>query len=404
MNKQGLTIWAILLLLAVSAAQLGCAGDNANAADATPASETKDEDKSEDKSEDGNGEGDEKKKKKKKKEEAVPVEVAQIERGSIESVLRFSSNLETESQVQVFSQARRLITELLVEEGDRVEKDQVLLRLQDDEQRSALAKATSQLERAQREYERKKRLHAQELISEQEFNDATYELDQLGIARQDAQRELSYTDVRAPIAGTVTSRLVNLGDQVQIGQHLYDVVDFESIVARIYVPEKHLLELRKGLEARISAHAGAGRDYRGRVKRIAPIVDPRSGTVKVTVDVGGQPGLLPGMYVDVDLVTATHADAVLVPKRALIYDSDQIFVYRLGEERRVERIFIEPRLADKHNVEPIEGIAAGDEIIVAGQAGLLDGALVKLPGDEPEEETDGSEDAESTAEIERASR
>ena len=403
MNKQGLTIWAILLLLAVSAAQLGCAGDNANAADATPASDTKGEDegegKGEDKSEDGNGEGDEK-----KKEEAVPVEVAQIERGSIESVLRFSSNLEAESQVQVFSQARRLITELLVEEGDRVEKDQVLLRLQDDEQRSALAKATSQLERAQREYERKKRLHAQELISEQEFNDATYELDQLGIARQDAQRELSYTDVRAPIAGTVTSRLVNLGDQVQIGQHLYDVVDFESIVARIYVPEKHLVELRNGLEARISAHAGAGHDYRGRVKRIAPIVDPRSGTVKVTVDVGAQPGLLPGMYVDVELVTATHADAVLVPKRALIYDSDQIFVYRLGEERRVERIFIEPRLADKHNVEPIEGIAAGDEVIVAGQAGLKDGALVKLPGDEQDEETDGSEDSASTAEIERASR
>ena len=109
----------------------------------------------------------------------MPVEVIALQRGAIESVLRFSSNLEAESQVQVFSQAKRLVTELLVEEGDRVRKNQVLLRLQDDEQRSALAKARSQLEKAEREYERQKRLFAQELISEQAFNDATYELEQL---------------------------------------------------------------------------------------------------------------------------------------------------------------------------------------------------------------------------------
>jgi RND family efflux transporter MFP subunit len=117
------------------------------------------------------------------------------------------------------------------------------------------------------------------------------------------------------------------------------------------------------------------------VKRVAPIVDPKSGTVKVTVEVGSKPGLRPGMYVDVELVTASREDAVLVPKRALIHDGESTFVFRLGDERKVERIPIELALSDKANVEPRGGLAPGDKVVVAGHAGLKDGALVRLPGD-----------------------
>jgi membrane fusion protein (multidrug efflux system) len=323
-------------------------------------------------------------------EEAVPVEVARLVRGPIESVLRSSANLEAESHVQVFSQASRLVRELRAEEGDRVAEGQVLLRLQDEEQRNALTKVRSQLDKARREHERQQRLFDQQLISEQAFTDASHDLEQLEIALADAERELGYTEVRAPISGTVTARLVKLGDQIQTGQHLFDIVDFDSIVARIYVPEKNLQALRPGQPARILAQALEGREYDGVVKRIAPIVDARSGTVKVTVAVGRQPGLLPGMYVDVDLVTATHTQAVLVPKRALVYDDDDVFVYRLTDGRRVERIHIEPVLADKRFVEPRGGLAAGDEVVTAGQAGLKDGARVSLPGDEDsDEEHDG---------------
>ncbi len=138
-----------------------------------------------------------------------------------------------------------------------------------------------------------------------------------------------------------------------------------------------------------------------RVERVSPIVDPRSGTVKVTIAVGARPGLRPGLYVDVDLVTATHDEALLVPKRAVVYDADQMFVYRLGDERRVERIFIEPLLAVKLFVEPLVGLEVGDEIVVAGQAGLKDGALVSLPGDEAPESEDTDEEITETAQVTR---
>jgi membrane fusion protein (multidrug efflux system) len=328
-------------------------------------------------------------------EEPIPVEIAELERGPIESVLRFSSNLEAEREVQVFSQAKRLVRDLLVEEGDRVRRDQVLVRLQDEEQRSQLAKVKSQLAKAEREFQRQERLYEQELISQQIFTDARFEFEQLQIAVGDAERELGYTEVRAPITGTLTQRLVNVGDQVQIGQHLFDIIDFDSIVARVFVPEKHLGQLTPGLQARVTTAASGSRSFVGEVDRVAPIVDPRSGTVKVTIALGAQQGLRPGLYADVDLVVATHEEALLVPKRALVYDADQMFVYRMGDERRVERVFIAPLLSDKDHIEPREGLAPGDQVVVAGQAGLKDKALVSLPGDE--ESSDDADEFTETA-------
>ncbi|UCE02130.1 MAG: efflux RND transporter periplasmic adaptor subunit [Candidatus Latescibacterota bacterium] len=315
---------------------------------------------------------------------AVPVEIAVLVRGPIESVIRASANLEAELSVSVLAEASRRVTELLVEEGDRVRKGQVLLRLQSEEQRSTLARVKTLLAKAEREHERQKRLHERDLTTDQALNDATDELERQRLAQTDAERELSYTEVAAPLSGTVTARHVNLGDHVQLQQPLFDIIDFESLVARIFVPEKNLKQLQKGQRARISATAIRDEPYVGEVQRIAPVVDPRSGTVKVTVAVGGQEGLRPGLYVDVELVTAVNEQALLVPKRALVYDNDQIFVYRLQPDRTVARLRLLPRLSDRDHVEPVGGFAEGDSIVIAGQAGLKHGARVKLPGEEEE--------------------
>lgn len=399
--KQNLGRWIQVLAVALLATGLaaGCGGKSdageGGDGEATPAANSGEQSgDAQDAKGDAKKDGKVGKDGKEKKEEAVPVEVTTLDRGPIEAVLRFSSNIEAESEVQVISEAARKVTRLLVEEGDRVGRNALLLQLEDAEQKSALAKAESQYEKAAREFERQKRLFEQDLISEEAYNNATYELEQLEIALADARRELSYTEVRAPIAGTVTARLVNLGDQIQVGQHLFDIVDFDSLVALVYVPEKNLRELQPGLSARITSQATGADRYTGEIERIAPVVDPRTGTVKVTVDVGRQGNLRPGLYVDVELVTATRQDALLVPKRALVYDNDQMYVFRLGDERRVERVFVEAALTDKHNVQPVEGLNAGDRIVVAGQTGLKDGALVRLPGDEAAGGESGDEKGE----------
>jgi membrane fusion protein (multidrug efflux system) len=315
------------------------------------------------------------------KDEALPVEVIAISRGEIEATIRNSTHLEAEEEVKVFARTANRVTELLVEEGDTVKKDQVLLRLDDDIQKTAFAKAQARLDKARQDFEREKALFQQKLVSEQVFNTAKFELRQLELAFEDAERELKYTEVRAPISGRISLRLVKYGDLVNINQHLFDIVDFNSMVARIYVPEKNLPEIELDQPARVTATPFGAREFKGYVKRIAPVVEAKTGTVKVTIGFKEIGELRPGMYVDVELITAKRADALLLTKRALLYDGELTYVFRLLPDRKVERVQVEPKIADKLNVEPVSGFKEGDQIVVAGQTGLKDGAKVRLPGD-----------------------
>ena len=327
--------------------------------------------------------------KKEKKEERVPVEVATVVRGKIEAVIQASTNLEAEAQVQVFSRTSNLVTELMVEEGYQVEKGKILLKLEDDSQKTTLAKTKARLDRAQKEYGRKKDLAAKELITAQEYNDADYELKQAQLEYDEAALQLSYTEIQAPIGGTITSRLVKLGDQVNVNQHLFDIIDFGSIVARVYLPERNLARLAIGQKARITTDALEGKEFQGVVDKIAPTVDAKTGTVKVTVAVHNVGMLRPGMYVNVSLVLDTHENALLLPKRALVYDADQVFVFRLNQEQKVDRLLLQPVLIEKDFVEPGAGIEEGDRVVVAGQTGLKNGAQVKVLGEpEPENAAD----------------
>lgn len=335
------------------------------------------------------GPGDGKDAKQDLKDDALPVEVTTLARGGIEATIRNSTHLEAEEEVKVFARTSNRVTELLVEEGDKVDKGQVLLRLDNDIQKNTFAKAEASLAKGREEFDREKALFEQKLVSEQVFNNTKHELRQLELAFEDAQRGLEYTEVRAPIAGTISQRLVKYGDLVNLNQHLFDLVDFDSLVARIYVPEKNLPDIQLDQPARVMATPFGAKEFKGYVKRIAPVVESRTGTVKVTIGLREIGELRPGMYVDVELITAKRPDALLITKRALLYDGELSYVFRLLPERKVERVVVQPKIADKFNVEPVAGFKEGDQIVVAGQTGLKDGAKVRLPDDpRPEDKQD----------------
>jgi membrane fusion protein (multidrug efflux system) len=114
------------------------------------------------------------------------------------------------------------------------------------------------------------------------------------------------------------------------------------------------------------------------------------------------------MFVDVDLVLDVREDSILIPKRALVYDSDQIFIFRVktndANETRAERVLLQPELMDKNNVEPGPEVQADDMIVIAGQTGLKDGALVEILGAESNaasetEEVSGESDELATTKV-----
>jgi membrane fusion protein (multidrug efflux system) len=362
---------ALALALAVSTA-VGCAGGNSQASEGPQAKKA-------------GGEGEEAKP---AEPQAAPVEVATLARGPMEAVLRYSADLEAEQAVFVHSQSPqvRRVVQLLVEEGARVGRGQLLAKLQDDEQRHSVARVQGNLGKARADFARQEKLFQQNLISEQVFTEAKHQLEQLEIELADAQQAFGYTEVRAPISGTVTLRHVKAGDPVTMDQPLFQIIDFDTLVARVYVPERELGRVRAGQTVRLVSQAMPGISFPGTVDRVAPVVDPKSGTIKVTVRVPHQQGLLPGMFLDVQLVTDVRQEALLLPKRALLLDGDQAWVYRMKGDGTVERLLVQPVLEDAANVEvapaaagsPAGALAVGDRVVVAGQAGLKPGAKVRV--------------------------
>ncbi len=329
----------------------------------------------------------------------VLVEIGAVSRGMIEEVLERSSPLEAEAQVEVLARTMNPAIDLFVEEGDKVQRGDVLLRLENDRQKTAYDQALSQLDEAQIEFDRQESLYKQQLISESDYRNANFTFNRAELAADAAKRELEYTEVRAPIKGTIASRTVKVGDQVTTGAPIFQIIDLESTVAIIHVPEQYLPKLKPDMEARLISSTYSGQVYEGYVKRISPVVEARAGTVKVVVGLRDLGPLRPGMWVDVELVLDSKDDALLIPKRAISYDNDQTFVYKAYSDTngvmRASRHLVLAQNADKLNVEPTEGFEVGDRIILAGQSGLKEDSPIR----ELESETNGGSGLDSSVSV-----
>ena len=329
--------------------------------------------------------GADKKGEKARNEKAVLVELAEVKRGMIESILERSAPLEAEAQVEVSARTSNPAIELLVEEGDKVEKNQVLLRLESDKQKNDFDQAKSQFDKEQIDFDRQESLYGDNLISEQVYRDAQFSLTQRRLAFEEAKLQFEYTEVRAPIKGTITLRDVKVGDQVGSGRKIFDIIDFDSTVAVIHVPEQYLPQLKPDIEARLISNTLGDTVFDGYVKRISPIVEARAGTIKVTVGVKKLGALRPGMWVDVELVLDTKQEALLIPKKSIVYDNDQTFAFKLHNDtngvKRVKRQLVLPENADKVHIEPTDGFAVGEKVVVAGQSGLKENSRIREIGD-----------------------
>lgn len=317
----------------------------------------------------------------KAEEQALPVLVGPVGRGEIEAAISAASTIEAERQVTVHAESTGRILSLSVEEGDTVKKGQLIARIRYEAQSSGLDRAESSLEEARSDYENLKSLYARNAVSKEELDAARVAYNNAQLDVRDRRRDVANTRVVIPFSGTVTERFVNEGAYIASGQQLVSVVDFDSLVARVFIPEKELDRIKVGQPASIVGKAARGRKGVGTVKRIAPIVDATTGTVKLTVSLppelaGGDNGFLPGMYAEVTLTTEKHEDAVLVPKQAVVYDEEQAFVF-VTDGSRVKRVGVKPGFSDGERTEILEGVQPGTEIVVAGQSGLKDGALIR---------------------------
>jgi membrane fusion protein (multidrug efflux system) len=376
----------LAILLCLSAFwTFGCSGGEDSKGDDTKSEESnatngKIEASEEEKSE-GDKKADEKDAKKEgenKGEELIPVETTLAMTGDISSYILLSSNLETEEMADVYARVQGLVEQIYADEGEVVRKGQTLLKLEPEEYALEEERARVDYEQENSLFERKRTMFEKSLLSKEEFETAKFAKQAKEVLWKQAKLNLDYTRLSAPIDGVVGERLVRPGDRVQPSDKLFTVINQQELIAVVHIPEKEVGQIKNGQQAYITSQHLADQNFSGRIKRVSPVVDPQSGTFKVTIGVADQSNSLrPGMFVNAHIITDTHEGTVLIPKTALVYENENLHVF-VVRDSIATKVTLAAGYQDFEKIESLRGIDAGEKIIVVGQAGLKDKSKVKV--------------------------
>jgi membrane fusion protein (multidrug efflux system) len=309
----------------------------------------------------------------------VPVEVSTAASGSIARSLTVSGIVEPIRTVGVNSQLSGAILSLHAEEGDDVEKGDVLARLDDREIQLQLDAAEAALQVAESAFERAKQLRERKVITLPE-----YERDRTAYAAAKAQRDqlqtrLEYATVTAPITGIVTEKRVEAGDVVAPQTRLFTLADVSTRVVRVQVSELDVVDLHAGDPVAVALDAFPDRPFQGRIRRIFPAADPTTRLVPVEVALEGEDSRMarPGFLARTTFALGIHRNVLLVPASALVRGTGSQAVFVVEEGKAVRRT-VTPGLVSQGRVEITEGLSPGDVVVTLGNNALEDGSPVRV--------------------------
>jgi membrane fusion protein (multidrug efflux system) len=403
----------------------------------------------------GGGEGD---------DEAPPpdprtlVEAVDVTTGAVGEYVVSSAVVESEAAVDLLPEASGVVTSIRVEEGDAVREGQVLAVIENPNLEATLERARAELERVEQTYGELQRLREANAVSERELLDAHHALVTARTTFDEAQRMGANTRLVSPIDGHVATRYVKVGQLIGSATPAFRVVDLDRLRVVAMLPERDLARIRVGQPAKLVPVYDEELEVAGEVLRLSPVVDPQTGTFRVTVaPVGDAPLLRPGQFVSVRIQVDFHDDTLVLPRRAVLYDRGEPYVFRVveapeeeaeaeeeeeeeeeqgepgfldkikakfaefqkkaaeaqgmgsdegekelpGPKRQAERVDIELGFVEVETVEVLGGLEPGDLVVSLGHEALRDEARVRLPEDPTMAEIMEQRKAEKEAEEEK---
>lgn len=311
----------------------------------------------------------------------VPVEIDVVTVGDIAAYFTGTATIEAEEETDVVAKVGGIVEKIMVEEGEFVRTGDVLACLDDEMISVQLAQSEANLKKMESNFKRNKNLHEKQLVSTEIFQQTKYEYEQQKAAYEISKLNLDYTTIRTPISGVVAERQIKIGNMILPNQSTFRVSGLNPLIAVLHIPERQLGKLRPGLTARLSIDAIENEEIDGYIKLISPIVDPQTGTVKVTVetiDVLGR--LRPGMFARVKIIYDVHSDALKIPKDAIISEDRESAVYVVRDSVAYRRN-IKIGYINSTHVEILEGIAPEDTVVTTGKGSLKDSTRVEIVTD-----------------------
>lgn len=379
---------------------------------------------------------------------AVLVKAEIVKTDSVADTLEITGALESIDQVNIIPETTGVVQSIFVREGDVVTKGTALAKIINTNANATLERSQIEVERLEREWAKAKRLQQEGAISDREFQEITTQLKTAQTSQTEAMATQKRSTIRSPIDGVVA--LVNIREgEVATATQLFQIVQPDRLRLVASVPERDLQQLKEQQTVDIRAAYDSETSVPGVVERIAPVVDPTTGSVRVFINVEeGQTHLRPGQFVKAQVEVDRHDNTVVLPKEAVVYEDGAPIAYvvtdappkedsKEGTNEETESDSDEKDSPDKDEnssskesspklvadrreltvgfsnarvVEVVKGVEVGEQVITIGNHTLEDNSPITLeidlpPKDSPKEGNDdktGDNDSNSNDKSEKS--
>lgn len=306
-----------------------------------------------------------------KVDEKPLVRLETVKTQEVEQIQEFTATVEANVVNNIVPSMSLRINDILVEVGDHVRKGQVLAQMD----KTNLLQSQTQLENIQLEYDRAFELYKVGGASKQSLDAQKTQLD---VAKTAYENLKENTRLVSPINGIVTARNYDSGDMIG-GEPVVTIEQMSPVKLLVNVSESFYTRVRKGMDVNVKVEVYGDEIFHGKVSLIYPTVDPQTRTFPVEIKLPNKDlKVRPGMFARVTMNFGTQ-NHVVAPDLSIIKQAGSgdryIYVYKDGKVS-YNKVLLGRRMDDKYEI--ISGVSDGDQVVVAGQSRLTNGAEVSV--------------------------
>lgn len=314
------------------------------------------------------------------------VSTLQVESARFEHYLELQGDVQTKQNILLYPEMAGTLIQVLVREGDPVQKGQLLARIDDGGMSSRLEQLRTQTELAETTFERQKRLWEQNIGSEIQYLQAKTNYEASVNAVRQAEAQLAKASIRAPFSGIIDDVMQDEGSTVNpaAGTAVFRLVNLADMYVSVDVPESYLESVRPGKEVQIYLPV-LGESISTRVRQTGNFINPTNRSFTVEIPVPNQSGhIKPNLTARVRINDYTSEEALLIPPTVISENAEgeqYVYVAVDVDENgigKAEKRVITTGQSQGNEVEVLSGIAPGEHIITEGARRIREGQEIEI--------------------------
>jgi RND family efflux transporter MFP subunit len=311
-------------------------------------------------------------------EERVSVTIATAELKETSNVLQLVGTAEPCREVMVASEAAGKIVQINFKLGDFVQQGAVLAKVDDTYRRLAYENALINHNKFKEDYERFQILRNGDAVTETQLRDMRIGYENAVIQLENAKKQWDDTKIIAPFSGYITSRRAELGAFVNIGTPIAEIADIAQLKVQFTVSESDIYQLHTGMEALVTTEVLPNMNFEGKISNISKRgSSAHTYPVEIMINNNSKNPLKAGTYVNIIVNADKAGEILMIPRDAIVSSVKEPSVYVVnGDHVQLKRI----TTGRQHNgqIEVVQGLNEGEQVVVNGQINLMDGARVAV--------------------------